>query len=202
MNYFIAILFGYLMGAVSYTAITAKIYKVDLTKIGSKSIGGTNLSRAVGWKIAIFPSILDAVKTLAVFFIMHYVFKSNYKIIMLAGGFSVVGHVFPFWNKFYGGKGVASMIGFAFATQNFWIPFTLCMIMILINKKFKYMFGATLIVVNVILISSYFASSSIVFDYPYGGSFIYTMLIWALVMVKHQKNFKDLFAGKIMKSGK
>ncbi len=196
------ILIGYFVGSISFCVLTAKIFKVDLSSIGSGNLGATNLSRAVGWKIAIVPAVLDAVKTVIVFLLCNKLLKLDVQTTMLAGVFAVIGHIFPWWNKLKGGKGVASFIGFAFCTQNFWIPFWLCMLMIYINKKLKLMILATLIVTTSILIGSAFSNSSIIFSFAKGSALYYTIFLYIIVMIKHIGNFQRWMSGTENSSGK
>jgi len=121
MNYiwiFETFAFAYLLGSIPFGLILTRLAGVkDIRKIGSGNIGATNVIRAGLKKIGIATLLLDAGKgALAVMF-ARYAFNQNYA--EIAGFFVVIGHVFPVWLRFKGGKGVATTIGVFFALD--WI---------------------------------------------------------------------------------
>ncbi|MDR1027757.1 MAG: glycerol-3-phosphate 1-O-acyltransferase PlsY [Rickettsiales bacterium] len=101
----IAIAAGYFMGSIPFGLILGKLFGHDLRKIGSKSTGATNALRAGGLALAIPVLILDLAKA---FFAVH-IFG------LWAGVAAVIGHCYPVWLGFKGGKGVASALGFLLA---------------------------------------------------------------------------------------
>jgi len=106
MNYWIDIVFGYLLGSVPFGLILGKIFgRGDIRKQGSGGTGATQALRAGGLKLALPVLILDLSKgILAVFYFGIY------------GGVSaIIGHCFPIWLKFKGGKGLATAGGFVLA---------------------------------------------------------------------------------------
>jgi acyl phosphate:glycerol-3-phosphate acyltransferase len=107
--YVSALVFGYLLGSIPFGLILAKLFGLgDLRKIGSGNIGATNVLRAGSKWLAALTLILDAAKgTVAVLLASHW----GETAAMLAGLGAFLGHLFPVWLGFNGGKGVATFIG-------------------------------------------------------------------------------------------
>ncbi|MDR3208547.1 MAG: glycerol-3-phosphate 1-O-acyltransferase PlsY [Rickettsiales bacterium] len=101
--YLIPILGGYLLGSVPFGLILTKIAGLgDIRKIGSGNIGATNVLRAGGIKLAVSVFLLDAAKAAVAFFLFG----------VWGGLAAIIGHNYPVWLKFKGGKGVSSSGGF------------------------------------------------------------------------------------------
>ena len=128
---FIAVfLFAYLLGSVPFGLILAKAHGVDLRKIGSGNIGATNVSRALGKKWAYVCFALDVFKGMAPMLavkLFHLVDPeptiAQLCLWMTAGCFAILGHVFPVYLKFKGGKGVATSLG---VLLGLWPYLTVC----------------------------------------------------------------------------
>jgi acyl phosphate:glycerol-3-phosphate acyltransferase len=116
------ILAAYLLGSVPFGLIAGfKIKGLDIREHGSKNIGATNVSRVVGKKWGIAVLLLDAAKgyvacVLPAFFGQSLAFPFQ----LLLGISAILGHSFPVWLKFKGGKGVATSLGVFLAIA--WIP--------------------------------------------------------------------------------
>lgn len=112
---YLLVLFAYLIGSVPFSFILGRIFKgQDIRKLGSGNLGATNAFRVFGKPIGFSVLILDTLKSGFLVFLMLYtsVFDSIDLFPALIYGFiSVLGHVFPVWFKFKGGKGVASSFG-------------------------------------------------------------------------------------------
>jgi glycerol-3-phosphate acyltransferase PlsY len=107
--YLAALVFGYLLGSIPFGLILAKLFGLgDLRKIGSGNIGATNVLRAGSKWLAVLTLLLDAAKgTAAVLFAARW----GETAAMLAGLGAFLGHLYPVWLGFNGGKGVATFIG-------------------------------------------------------------------------------------------
>jgi acyl phosphate:glycerol-3-phosphate acyltransferase len=103
---------AYLLGSIPFGLLLAKLFGgSDLRKSGSGNIGATNVARVVGPAAGILTLLLDAAKgALAVWFAGGLSGQSA-TLIMLAGVAALLGHCFPVWLKFKGGKGVATALG-------------------------------------------------------------------------------------------
>jgi glycerol-3-phosphate acyltransferase PlsY len=109
LNAMLALLFGYLLGSVPFGLILTRLAgTTDIRTIGSKSIGATNVLRTGRKDLAIATVLLDALKgTIAVLIAARW----GQTAAILAGLGAFLGHLFPIWLKFEGGKGVATFIG-------------------------------------------------------------------------------------------
>ena len=111
LNFFI-ILISYLFGSIPSGYILTKYFsKIDITKEGSGNIGATNVLRSGSKRLAIFTLLLDASKGIIPIIIFY---DSTFSLI-LAGLSSFIGHNYPIWLKFNGGKGIATYLGISFA---------------------------------------------------------------------------------------
>ena len=104
-------LFAYMLGSIPFGLILSRvILKVDIRKLGSKNIGATNVLRAGNKKIGALTLILDISKVIIPMLIAKYL-DINTNVLIIIGFFSLLGHVFPVWLNFNGGKGVAAYLG-------------------------------------------------------------------------------------------
>lgn len=115
---------GYLIGSLNFAYIIAKyIYKKDLRQHGSGNLGGTNAGRVLGKPAGIAVILLDVFKAFFVVMLFH---KINLTASLFAGAAATIGHCFPVFLNFKGGKGVATYVGFLIAIGVFTeIDFTL-----------------------------------------------------------------------------
>ncbi len=112
----VLLLVAYLLGSVSGSLLLGRTRGVDIRGLGSGNAGGTNALRTQGWKFALGVALIDVGKgVLATWFAQRWaplgaplsVTTHGY----LAAGLAVVGHVWPLWHGFRGGKGAATLIG-------------------------------------------------------------------------------------------
>ncbi len=104
------LLLAYVLGSLPFGVIVAILFGIeDIRKRGSGNIGATNMLRVAGKKLAVYTLVGDFMKGLiAVKIAQTFI---GYEAMLLAGLFAVIGHIFPLWLKFRGGKGVATAIG-------------------------------------------------------------------------------------------
>jgi len=113
MDFFFVILFSYLSGSIPFGLIITKFFgKVDVRKIGSGNIGATNVLRTGNKFLALTTLILDILKGFIPVLITLQYFP---EMIQLSSLLAFLGHVFPIWLKFKGGKGVATYLGILLA---------------------------------------------------------------------------------------
>ncbi len=105
------IIMGYLIGSIPFAVIISRMKGVDIRKVGSKNPGAANVLREVGKPYGIIVWILDTAKGALVMFISHRLFHSHLFFVALVGIAAVVGHCWPIFLKFRGGKGVSTSGG-------------------------------------------------------------------------------------------
>lgn len=129
INIIICALFGYIFGCFSTGFFVGKMNKIDIRQYGSKSSGTTNALRTMGARAGILTLLGDMLKALIAVLLVQYVLFpdfENVKLLALYTGVGVViGHNYPVWLKFKGGKGIASTAGSMVAFDPLIIPFAL-----------------------------------------------------------------------------
>jgi glycerol-3-phosphate acyltransferase PlsY len=103
---------GYLVGAIPFGLILGKrLAGLDVRAVGSGNIGATNVARAAGWRLGALVLALDALKGLAPTLAARLLVPVPGWVAVASGAAAIVGHVFPVYLRFKGGKGVATSLG-------------------------------------------------------------------------------------------
>ena len=193
MGYLIMGLLGYLLGCSNMAFYLSKIKKVDLRKGGSGNLGASNAMVLMGWKAGIAVGFHDVLKaTLAVVLARLLLFPALPHVGAVAGVAAVLGHMFPFYLKFKGGKGLACLVGALIALD--WRAFIVGGILIIaITLITDYIFIATCTLAVLYPLFAYFYSDARM------GSILISVLLaaitGALIFSKHVINIKRLIAG-------
>ncbi|MCL5281648.1 MAG: glycerol-3-phosphate 1-O-acyltransferase PlsY [Planctomycetes bacterium] len=200
----VAIIAAYLLGSVPFAFLIAQAHGKDLRTIGSGNIGATNLARAVGRKWGYFCFALDVLKGLAPVAIVRAIggvpdSPLLLSLWLLVGIAAILGHVFPVYLRFKGGKGVATSFGVALGL---WPYFTVCALI------------ALAVWIAVVLIWRYVSLASIsaavvfpivlilgILTVPgWHSASLWPLVVAAivipiLVIVRHRENIRRLAAG-------
>ncbi len=116
MIYIFSIIISYLLGSIPMGLLLTKLAgKGDLRKVGSGNIGATNVMRVGGLRMAGLVWLLDMAKAIAAVFIGKYVAGDAFG--AWCGFVAIVGHCYPVWLKFHGGKGISSLFGVLLAVS-------------------------------------------------------------------------------------
>lgn len=111
MVYLFAIVLGYLLGTSSMTLYLSKLRGVNMRAGGSGNLGASNAVLLMGWKAGVLVAVHDIGKSVLAVWLSQRLFPETPYIGAVAGVCSVLGHIFPFYLKFKGGKGFASYFG-------------------------------------------------------------------------------------------
>ncbi len=194
---------AYLLGSIPIGLLITKAHGKDLRSIGSGNIGATNVSRALGRKWAYICFVLDVLKGMVPMLAIMFIAKPEGVILLLlwlaVGCTAILGHIFPIYVKFKGGKGVATSFGVALGL---WPYYTICAMF------------AIVIWVVVVLVWRYVSLASICasISFPFvlllaiilkpGWDLIslWPLLIAAtaiplMVIIRHRENIKRLLTG-------
>ena len=193
MDIILVALFSYLSGSIPFGFLVTKIFgKIDVRNIGSGNIGATNVLRTGNKFLAVITLILDILKGYIPVFISAKYFP---ELIELSCILAFLGHLFPIWLKFKGGKGVATFVGIL-AALSLQLFFLFAFTWLVITLIFKYssvssMFASlTVFVVNFIketfINSTKFLSSSAIVD----SKILFIFFI--LIIFTHRKNISNL----------
>jgi glycerol-3-phosphate acyltransferase PlsY len=189
-------LFGYLIGSIPCGLILTKSSGLgDIRNIGSGNIGATNVLRTGNKKLALMTLILDGSKgALAIYlalFLFHFLSISNFFSVELLKSmvaiFAVVGHCFPIWLKFKGGKGVATGFGIIIYL-NLIVGIIAILIWVIIAKLFKVSSLSALISYLIIPILMFYY-------YKENYFFIASLTISFICWFQHRENIKRLLKG-------
>ena len=136
MDIFLIGIISYLMGSIPFGFILTKIFlKKDIREIGSGNIGATNALRTGNKAIGYLTLILDITKAITPIIYVKIIYQD---FIYIASLCAFLGHVFPIWLKFKGGKGVATYLGILFAINvYFGIIFILSWLLTFFISKFS-----------------------------------------------------------------
>ena len=194
MEYSIVIIFSYLSGSIPFGLVLTKIFiKKDIRKIGSGNIGATNVLRTGNRALALGTLFFDIVKGFVPVFFAREYFPD---LINLACIFSFLGHLFPVWLKFKGGKGVATYLGIVSALS-IQLTFLFIFSWIIIFLIFKYasvssMFAAlTILIVNFLRDVALSANKSLLLEINIVDSKI-LFTFFVLIIFTHRKNILNL----------
>ncbi len=190
MGYGLALIFGYLLGSIPFGLLITRAAGLgDVRKIGSGNIGATNVLRTGNKGLAAATLLLDALKSTAAALIAGH-FAPEFG--LLAGFAAFIGHLFPVWLGFKGGKGVATYLGvlIGLAWQGALI---FAVVWLAMAFLFRFSSLAALTAAVVVPIALYFIATPQV-----AGLFALMSLI---VIVKHRANISRLLAGTEGKIG-
>jgi glycerol-3-phosphate acyltransferase PlsY len=192
----VSIVFSYLLGAVPFGLMFSKLFSdVDVRTIGSGNIGATNVLRAAGKKAAVLTLLADALKgAIPILFVKSFFHDDTATV--LSGAAAVLGHNFPIYLKFKGGKGVATSFGVVLAVAPL-IGILCLLIWVLAAYIWGYSSLSALISFAFYLGVTFFAISPL--SKPYG---LLSLFIFGLIYYRHRENIKRLLAGTEPKIGK
>ncbi len=185
-------LLGYLIGSIPFGLIIAKIAgHGDIREIGSGNIGATNVLRTGSKKLAALTLFADIIKGMIPIIVMLYVLPKLAPYALIAGFGAFIGHLYPVWLKFKGGKGVATFLGILLAYS--WV----------LGLVFALGWLTTAYISR---ISSFAALSAslitLVTSFILGLSSILLTAMVALIYWKHRENINRLMDGTESRIGK
>ncbi len=180
INLIIVAVYSYLLGSIPFGLILTKIFlKKDIREIGSGNIGTTNVLRTGKKSLAVATLVLDLLKGYFSIIITFFYFDN---LISYSALICFVGHIFPIWLKFKGGKGVATYLGVVLA----------------LSYKFFLIFGITWLVLSFLFryasLSS-IISSLIVFVYSYffiNNFSLILFIFFVIIIYTHRENIVRL----------
>lgn len=185
MDIFIVGLYSYFLGSIPFGLIYAKLAGLgDVRNIGSGNIGATNVLRTGNKKVAALTLLCDIAKgSLAVFITLNFFPK----LILLSSVVVYLGHIFPVWLKFKGGKGVATFIG-AIAILNY----VLCLIFLIswaiVAKIFKISSLSAIVAFLITFVATVFL---------YVNDLILVMSFFTVFSIfTHRENIKKIISGE------
>ena len=178
---FLVFFLSYISGSIPFGLILTNLFlKKDIRKIGSKNIGATNVLRTGNKFIAILTLLLDVLKGVAPVLVTNYYYPN---LIYLSAFMALIGHIFPIWLKFKGGKGVATYLGIIFVLSiNLGLLF--CFVWLLIAFITKYSSLSSVISSLIVFLISL---SENIFELN-----IFLFITFIIILYTHRKNIVKL----------
>ena len=175
----------YLIGSIPFALILTNLLGLgDIRDIGSGNVGATNVLRTGNKYLAFAVLCLDIFKGLLPFIILSSLYDTNILHSIFLCHFAIIGHIFPIWLKFKGGKGVATYIGFLIGL-NFHIGLYFLLTWITIAWIFRYSSLSS-------LVASLVAPLYFFFLNPNNFVGIFLLYLFLIISIKHHENIKRL----------
>jgi len=203
VNRIICLAIGYIFGLFQTGFIYGKLHHVDIRQHGSGNAGATNTLRTLGWKAGLITFAGDLGKAMLAMLIGWILFRDKYadgvKLLEMYAGFgAVLGHNFPFYMKFKGGKGIACTAGFILAFYPPMAPLCLLLFIVTVAVTRYVSLGSILVMicfwVQLVLfgqLGHLNVNSNLILEIYIVGALFSVMGIW-----RHRENIKRLLAGK------
>jgi len=189
-SWVLSISIAYLLGSIPFGYILVRLFrKQDVREQGSGNIGATNVARSGGTKLGIVTLILDVGKAYAAVEIAKHLAPGNYDVAVAAAVAAIMGHIFPVWLGFRGGKGAASALG------------------VILALTWPSAIGILLVFIAVFALTRYVSLASIIGSatFPLFGFYFVAqhtpmvkfgfVFISILIIVKHHDNIRRLMNG-------
>ena len=187
MQYILVIILGYLLGCSNMATYIAFFKKVDLSAGGSGNPGASNAVILMGWRAGVLTAVHDIVKAALAVLLANVLFPDLPLIGATAGVACVLGHIYPFWMKFKGGKGFASYLGMTIAL-NWKFALLILLLVGLVTLITDYIVAATTTTIAIVPIGIGLLTHSILIPL--------ILLVASLVIAwKHKDNYVRMYNG-------
>jgi len=187
------VLVGYLLGSIPFGYLLVRARGGgDIRHQGSGNIGATNVARTSGWSVGVATLILDAAKGFVAVRLTEHFSGGNIRFMMYAALAAILGHVFPIWLKFAGGKGVATALGAFLGIC--WPAIAVAVLLFLLVALFwKYISLASISAAAALPLLVYVLYAPR--RAPPTAVSVCTLVAAIVVIVKHRDNIERLIAG-------
>lgn len=187
MGYLWTMLLGYFLGCSNMAVYIAKLKKIDLRSSGSGNPGTSNAVILMGWKIGILVGLHDIGKAYLAVALAKLLFPELAAVAEVAGIACVLGHIFPFYLKFKGGKGFASYIGMTLAL-NWKFALIVMVVVALITLVTDYLVLGTFTTILAVPVYMGIATKSLL-------AALILCVGTAVIFYKHRENMVRLYKG-------
>ena len=199
MERILCVLIGYGFGCLQFAYILGHLLKgIDIRKYGSGNSGTTNAIRVLGTKIGITTLVLDIIKAVVALVIIALIWGYDQKQLLLWGGIGVVlGHNYPFYMQFKGGKGVAATIGiFLAADIRLLVLAGVPALILLATTKYMSLASLTYMLLLVVMAAIFYIGT------PIGIEVLALVVLLSISgFWRHRANIKRLLRGEEVKMG-
>ena len=188
MQIFLAIIIGYLFGNIQAAVILGKLFHgIDIREKGTANAGASNAVMVMGWKYGVATFLIDMLKAAGAMWCVSYFTGGNTDMAVLAGVMAMVGHIYPIFLKFKGGKGIASIMGIMVGLNGY-IAIVLYIAIILVTVVTNYLALGELVILILFPVAVYLLGYS---------NFAVLMIVLACLLsaYKLRENFSRTFKG-------
>lgn len=191
MDYFISGITGYMLGVLSPSALFSKLKKINLRKEGTGNLGATNTALVLGKRYGLAVMVFDILKAYIAVKLAQLFFPLTPAARLISGGAAVIGHIYPFYMGFKGGKGLAAFGGFVLGTDPIiflMLLFTAVVIMLAVNYTVAMPISASVLF-------------PIVYWVKWGGiaEVLVLAFVSTVVIINHIPNIKRIKRGEDVK---
>ncbi len=187
MGYLLAILGGYLLGCSNMALYLSRLKKVDIRSAGSGNLGASNAVILMGWGAGVLTAVHDIGKAILAVILAETSLPDLEHIGAVAGVSCVLGHIYPFYLKFKGGKGFASYLGMTIAL-NWRIALVVLALVVIVTLVTDYIVAATTTTIIVVPLWMGFASRSLTLS-------LILLVATAVMLWKHRENYVRMYKG-------
>ena len=181
MGYFAVILVGYLLGSSNMAYWLSRVRHVDMTTKGSKNLGASNATVLLGWRAGVAVAVHDIGKAVIAVLLAKLLFPMLPYAPAAAGVAAVLGHIFPFYLKFQGGKGLASFLGLTLGL-NWKLALAVCVILVVVTLVTDYIVLGTVCVTVSMPIGLFLMTGSLIMV-------LVVCVASAVILYKHRENY-------------
>lgn len=161
MGYFVMILAGYLLGSSNMAYWISRYKHVDIASKGSGNLGASNATVLLGWGAGVVVAVHDIAKGTLAVLLARLLFPELEYAPVAAGVAAVLGHIFPFYLKFRGGKGLASFLGMTIALS--WkLAMAICIVLVVVTLLTDYIALGTLSVAAAMPVGLYLITGNLI----------------------------------------
>ena len=180
-NLIIVVIYSYLLGSIPFGLVLTKIFlKKDIRTVGSGNIGSTNVLRTGNKLLAISTLALDLLKGYISVYISKFYFEN---LTSLSALICFIGHIFPIWLKFKGGKGVATYLGIILALSNkFFLIFSVSWISL--SLLFRFASLSSMISTLIVFLYAYF--------FEINNNILILFIFFVMILFTHKENILRL----------
>lgn len=187
MGYVWMILLGYLLGSSNMAFYLARWKRADLRQNGSGNLGASNATILLGWRSGVLVGAHDIGKAVLAVLLARWLYPGLENVGAVAGVACVLGHIFPFYLKFRGGKGFASYLGMTIAL-NWKLALAILVVVLVVTVVTDYIVVGTVTTVITVPAALGVLTGSI---YPP----LILLVATAVILFKHRENFPRILNG-------
>lgn len=187
MGYFWMMIMGYLLGSSNMAFYLAKWKNANLRDAGSGNLGASNATVLLGWRAGVLVGTHDIGKALLAVLVAKWMYPELANVGAVAGVACVLGHIFPFYLKFRGGKGFASYLGMTIAL-NWKLALVVMAVVVLVTVISDYIVVGTVTTVVSVPVALGFLTGSV-----FPGLIL--LVATTVILYKHRENYLRILNG-------